>query len=209
MRMLFVPSSRIWAIASRRAPSPIESIDTTAATPNTTPSAVSRARSVWARMLSMPTRRASEYSIMVRGERRSGRSRPAQQHLLALLEVGLDDHHAVVALAQHHGALLDAAAALHVHDRLVPVVEEHRFHRNDERLIVVTHDDVDGGGETGLEPRVRVEHLDRDVEHARPGRPASRPVDLAACEVGHRLDLAAELDPGKGVERDRRREPAP
>ena len=66
--MLLAPSIWIWAIASRRAPSPMESIDTTAATPNTTPSMVSSARSLWAMMLSMPTRSASEYSIMVRGE---------------------------------------------------------------------------------------------------------------------------------------------
>jgi hypothetical protein len=60
--MLLVPSSLICSMEARRAPSPIDIIEITAATPKMTPSIVSRVRSLWRTRLLMPIRTISRIS---------------------------------------------------------------------------------------------------------------------------------------------------
>src|SRR5262245_62038558 len=62
MRMLLVPSSRICSSEARRAPSPIDIIEITAATPKMTPSMVSIVRSLWRIRFLTPVRSISRIS---------------------------------------------------------------------------------------------------------------------------------------------------
>src|SRR5690349_24373662 len=100
--MLFVPSSLICSTAARFAPSPIESIDTTAVTPKITPSVVRNHRSLWLRRFSRPIRHASEGSNMGTPEG-SERARAGEQDLVDQLEVLLHHRHPIVALRDLHG----------------------------------------------------------------------------------------------------------
>jgi hypothetical protein len=60
--MLFVPRSLICSVASWRAPSPIDVMEMTAATPNTIPSVLSRERSLRTSRPLMPMSMLSDQS---------------------------------------------------------------------------------------------------------------------------------------------------
>src|SRR5437773_7026605 len=77
-RMLFVPRSLICSVASRRAPSPIDVIEMTAATPNTIPSVLRRERSLRTSKPLMPISMLSDQSrvSLPLGHRNRRRERP-------------------------------------------------------------------------------------------------------------------------------------
>src|SRR5690349_13509791 len=137
--MLFVPRSLICSTAARFAPSPIESIDTTAVTPKITPSVVSSERSLWLRRLSRPIRQASEGASM--GSPRSERARRREQDLVVQPEV-LHHRHPVVAVGDVHRLLLHPAVLAHVHERLLVLVVEHGLERHRERLRILAAEDL-------------------------------------------------------------------
>src|SRR5688572_27970572 len=147
---LRTPSCSMNAIACYSAPAPMESIATTAATPKIIPSIVSRARSLWERRLSRPSRSSSATLATPLPPPRGGlviadtipssgwRLRPAPSRTFGHLGVherdfralgeALDHDATFVGVKNRHRPGFEPSSGSHV-DHATPLVIEERLSR--------------------------------------------------------------------------------